>query len=124
MAILYKGIDHVQLAAPEGCEEKARGFFGDILGMSEIAKPENLARRGGVWFECGTQQLHIGIQKDFQPAKKAHPAFHVENLEHLRENLEHNNIEVKEDEPLKGAQRFYVNDPFGNRLEFLRWNTM
>lgn len=66
--------------------------------------------------------MHIGIQEDFTPAKKDHTAFHVENLEALRERLIHKGVEVKEDEPLEGAQRFYVNDPFGNRLEFLQWN--
>lgn len=89
--------------------------------MEEIPKPENLAKRGGVWFRCGTDQLHIGIQEDFIPAKKAHPAFHVENLEELRDQILNQGIEVKEDEPLEGAKRFYVDDPFGNRLEFLQW---
>ncbi|HEX7064359.1 MAG TPA: VOC family protein [Bacillales bacterium] len=122
MSYSFTGIDHVQLAAPHGCEEEARKFFGDILGMKEIPKPANLARRGGVWFKCGTHQLHIGVQEDFVPAKKAHPAFHVENLGALRERIMNKGIKVKDDESLEGANRFYVNDPFGNRLEFLHWN--
>lgn len=120
MLFLFTGIDHIQLAAPKGCESEARNFFNGILGMEEVAKPENLAKRGGVWFQCRAHQIHIGVQEDFIPAKKAHPAFHVENLEALRLHLINNGIEIKEDEPLEGAIRFYVDDPFGNRLEFLQ----
>ncbi|GGH87147.1 catechol 2,3-dioxygenase-like lactoylglutathione lyase family enzyme [Pullulanibacillus pueri] len=120
MTIHYKGIDHVQLAAPKGCEERARAFFGNLLGMTEIVKPAELAKRGGVWFQCGVQQLHIGVQEHFSPAEKAHPAFHVENIEALRQQLLTHGIQVKDDEALPGATRFYVNDPFGNRIEMLR----
>lgn len=87
MTFNFTGIDHVQLAAPAGCEEQARAFFGTLLGMTEVPKPPNLAARGGVWFQCGSQQLHIGVQADFSPAKKAHPAFAVENLSALRAHL-------------------------------------
>ncbi|HDR4695484.1 VOC family protein [Bacillus cereus] len=121
MKIKYIGIDHVQLAAPKGSESVARKFFIDILGMVEIKKPSNLAKRGGVWFQCGFHQLHIGIQEPFFPAEKAHPAFNVENLEPLKQQLSKNGIQIKEDEPLEGAIRFYINDPFGNRIEFLQW---
>lgn len=121
MSFSFDGIDHVQLAAPKGTEDKARHFFVDILGMIEITKPVNLATRGGVWFQVGKHQLHIGIQDDFFPAKKAHPAFNVNNLDSLRERLIEHGIRVKEDEPLEGAKRFYVDDPFGNRMEFLEW---
>lgn len=120
MKIIYNGIDHVLLAAPTGSEERAREFFGKILGMKEIPKPANLAKRGGVWFKCGDQEIHIGIQKDFIPAKKAHPAFSVENLQELRRELLHKGIKVTEDEPLEGAERFFVQDPFGNRIEFVK----
>ncbi|TCP68336.1 VOC family protein [Baia soyae] len=119
MAFQFQGFDHIQLSAPVDSEEKARAFFSDILGMNEIPKPDNLKKRGGVWFEVGTQQLHIGIQKDFSPAQKAHPAFQVKNLDGLREQLIQNDIDVIDDEPLEGANRFYVQDPFGNRIEFL-----
>ncbi|KMY21428.1 VOC family protein [Bacillus pumilus] len=115
----FVGIDHVQLAAPKGSEEKARLFFGGILGMEEIPKPSNLAKRGGVWFQCGHHQLHIGIQDHFQAAKKAHPAFLVKSLSELKKALLNHHISIREDEPLEGAIRFYVEDPFGNRIEFL-----
>ncbi|PRR90242.1 MULTISPECIES: VOC family protein [unclassified Bacillus (in: firmicutes)] len=115
----FLGIDHVQLAAPKGSEEKARLFFGEILGMREIPKPSHLVQRGGVWFQCGNQQLHIGIENQFHAAKKAHPAFQVKNLSNLKETLMQHHILIKEDQPLDGAIRFYVDDPFGNRIEFL-----
>ncbi len=121
MAFKFSGVDHVQLAAPEGCEAEARKFFGELLGWTEIPKPENLRKRGGVWFQCGTHQVHIGVQKDFVPAKKAHPAFHVENLDELLQYLVQKDVQVIDDEPLEGAKRFYLIDPFGNRLEFLEW---
>lgn len=123
MSFNFSGIDHVQLAAPEGCESEARSFFGDILGWLEIPKPENLIKRGGVWFQCGTHQVHIGVQKDFVPATKAHPAFHVQNIDALREYLLQKGIQVIDDNARsdEGVKRFYLNDPFGNRLEFLEW---
>ena len=123
MSYTFYGLDHVQLAAPVGCEEEARRFFNQILGWTEIPKPESLKKRGGVWFQCGTHQVHIGVQKDFNPATKAHPAFHVQNLEELRTFLHRNNMRVIDDEARsdEGVRRFYLNDPFGNRLEFLEW---
>jgi catechol 2,3-dioxygenase-like lactoylglutathione lyase family enzyme len=119
----YYGLDHVQLAAPEGCESEARNFFGSLLGWTEIPKPEALRKRGGVWFQCGTHQVHIGVQPNFVPAAKAHPAFHVQNLDRLREHLLHSNMRIIDDEARadEGVKRFYINDPFGNRLEFLEW---
>lgn len=123
MSYKYSGIDHVQLAAPEGCEEEARNFFTELLGWEELPKPENLRKRGGVWFQCGTHQVHIGVQKDFVPATKAHPAFHVKNIDALREYLIQKNVNVIDDDARsdEGVKRFYLNDPFGNRLEFLEW---
>jgi len=113
------GVDHVQLAAPPGSEQQARRFFSGILGMEELPKPPALRGRGGVWFRCGSHQLHIGIEKDFTPATKAHPAFAVKDLAALRHRLHAASIEIVEDEALLEAERFYVTDPFGNRLEFL-----
>jgi catechol 2,3-dioxygenase-like lactoylglutathione lyase family enzyme len=113
-------LDHLQLAMPRGREAEARAFYGDILGLKELTKPPNLAVRGGVWFALGTQQFHLGVEQDFHPAKKAHPAFLAEDLEDLRERLQSRGFVPYEDEPLAGYDRFYVADPFGNRLEFLR----
>jgi catechol 2,3-dioxygenase-like lactoylglutathione lyase family enzyme len=113
-------LDHLQLAMPRGREAEARAFYGDILGLKELTKPPNLAVRGGVWFMLGNQQLHLGVEQDFRPAKKAHPAFLTEDIEDLRGRLQNKGFAPYEDEPLAGYDRFYVADPFGNRLEFLR----
>jgi catechol 2,3-dioxygenase-like lactoylglutathione lyase family enzyme len=119
MTFVFEGIDHVQLAAPEGSEEAARRFFGELLGMPEIPKPEELKKRGGVWFQCGPQQIHIGIEKPFSPAKKAHPAFLVRDIDRLRNRLVEHGIDVREDTAIPEVKRFFVDDPFGNRLEFM-----
>jgi catechol 2,3-dioxygenase-like lactoylglutathione lyase family enzyme len=113
------GIDHVQLAAPAGCEEKARWFFCEVLGMRELPKPTELAKRGGCWFQCGSHQLHIGVESDFKPAKKAHPAFAVSGLDELKRRLSANGIRFEDDHTNAAVHRFYVNDPWGNRLEFV-----
>jgi len=119
MKYCITGIDHIQLAAPEGCEPAARHFYGSLLGLQEIEKPPALRARGGCWFQCGERQLHIGIEKDFRPAKKAHPAFGVENLDDLRQLFKSNGVPVLDDDSLPGSRRFYADDPWGNRLEFL-----
>lgn len=121
MPFHYEKIDHVQLAAPNGGEERAREFFVDILGFDEIEKPELLRQNGGVWFVAGAIQLHIGVEEKFVPAKKAHPAFRVANIEALKEHLSEMKVSFKVDDRLPGANRFYLDDPFGNRLEFLEW---
>jgi catechol 2,3-dioxygenase-like lactoylglutathione lyase family enzyme len=113
------GIDHVQLAMPRGREADARAFYGDVLGMEEIPKPANLAARGGVWFAAGDRQVHLGVEDDFRPARKAHPALRVEDHDALRSRLAEGGYAPYEDEPLPGYRRFYVADPFGNRLEFI-----
>ncbi len=112
-------IDHIQLAAPKGCEDAARRFYGAILGLREIEKPESLLTRGGCWFQCGAQQLHIGVEADFHPAKKAHPAFAVADLNKLRAALQEAAIAIKDDDAIPGTHRFFAEDPWGNRLEFL-----
>jgi catechol 2,3-dioxygenase-like lactoylglutathione lyase family enzyme len=112
------GIDHVQVAAPPGCEGAARAFYADLLGLEEVDKPAELAGRGGCWFRVGGQALHVGVEETFAPARKAHPGFVVDDLDGLRERLEAAGIEAREDAPLGGARRFHAADPFGNRLEF------
>lgn len=121
MSFQYESIDHIQLAAPKNSEAKARKFFVDLLGFQEIEKPELLKKNGGAWFIAGTIQLHIGVEADFIPAKKAHPAFHVKNIGKLKEYLDKKNVSYTDDNRLPGANRFYLEDPFGNRLEFLEW---
>ena len=119
---MIAGIDHVQLAAPPGCEEAARGFFGSLLGLPEIEKPEPLARRGGVWFRVGEQQLHVGVEPEFAPASKAHPALRVTSLAALHalaDRLAAAGAKVEWDAALPGVGRFYTADPWGNRLELL-----
>jgi catechol 2,3-dioxygenase-like lactoylglutathione lyase family enzyme len=112
-------IDHVQLAMPPGEEEKARLFYGNILGLPEVPKPPNLARRGGVWFQQGKVKVHLGVEQEFRPARKAHPAFLVEELHIFVERCQQAGYPVTRDEPLVGYQRVYVTDPFGNRIELL-----
>lgn len=112
-------IDHIQIAAPEGCEGAARDFYGSLLGMEEIEKPPVLRARGGCWFQCGAQQLHIGVERNFRPARKAHPAFAVRHLDALRRALSDRGVAVIDDDNLPGARRFYAEDPWGNRLEFV-----
>lgn len=122
MDFKFKAIDHIQLAAPRNSEEQARKFYGEILGYVEIEKPEELKKRGGVWFQYGICQIHIGIEEPFKPAKKAHPAFEVECLDALMMHLSTNGVDYTEDSNLPGAKRIYIHDPFGNRIELLEWN--
>jgi catechol 2,3-dioxygenase-like lactoylglutathione lyase family enzyme len=112
-------LDHIQIAAPEGCEAAARQFYGEVLGMKELEKPAVLRARGGCWFQCGGQQLHIGVERDFRPAKKAHPAFAVDDLDGLRDFLHKRGATVIDDEAPLDSRRFYAEDPWGNRLEFI-----
>ena len=119
MSHAFVSLDHVQVAAPKGCEEEARRFYGEICGMQEILKPEPLRSRGGAWFQCGSQQIHIGVEADFAPAKKAHPAFVVHRLPALRERFLAHGIPVLDDTQLSNVLRFFVSDPWGNRLEFM-----
>ena len=116
--MLVTDIDHVQIAAPKECEEQARSFFGGLLGLDEIEKPEPLRFRGGCWFRVGSRQLHIGVEERFQPAAKAHPAFAVRDIESLFARLQTAGIECSWDGTLGGVRRFYARDPWGNRLEF------
>lgn len=114
-----KSIDHVQLAMPSGREAEARHFYAGILGIPEIPKPPNLAKRGGCWFERDDLKVHLGVETDFRPARKAHPAFIVEGLSALEAVLVREGLPVRHDEPLEGYHRIFVDDPFGNRLELM-----
>jgi catechol 2,3-dioxygenase-like lactoylglutathione lyase family enzyme len=116
------GIDHVQVAAPAGCEQAARAFYGAALGMPELVKPDALAARGGCWFACGDRQLHVGVAAPFAPATKAHPALRVRGpaaLAALLERLESAGFPTRRDADLPGLVRAFVDDPFGNRVELV-----
>ena len=115
-------IDHVQLAMPAGGEALARTFYGGVLGIQEIPKPAHLAKRGGCWFEREDLKIHLGVEADFRPARKAHVALLVADLHALQEKLRASGYALKEDEPLEGYHRIYVDDPFGNRIELLEPN--
>ncbi|GGY72163.1 glyoxalase [Streptomyces olivaceoviridis] len=112
-------VDHVQLAAPSGAEDMLRSYYADVLGMTEVPKPPALAARGGCWFEAGSVRLHLGIQRDFRPARKAHPGLRVRDIEAYAARLTAKGAEVTWDDDLPGHRRFYSQDPVGNRLEFL-----
>lgn len=111
------GIDHVQLAGPAGCEAAARHFYGGLLGLPEVPKPENLRASGGAWFAAGAQELHIGIEEPFAPARKAHPSLVTDDVEALAAALADAGFPIRWDERIPDVPRFYAEDPFGNRLE-------
>lgn len=113
-------LDHVQIAAPDGCEEEARRFYGELLGLREVPKPEKLAARGGIWFQIGAQQLHIGVEDDFRAARKAHPAFAVNDINALAQRLKEAGVAITWDDAIPDLRRFYIGDPWGNRLELLQ----
>ena len=118
----FEGIDHAQVAAPPGSEGEGRRFFGGLLGLSELPKPAALAKGGGLWFRCGAQQIHIGIEPDFRPAKKAHLALRLRDeaaLRTLRERLDAAGVPTRDDREIEGVARFFADDPWGNRLEFV-----
>lgn len=121
--MLVTDFDHVQIAAPRGCEADARRFFGDLLGLEEIDKPAHLASRGGCWFRVGARQLHIGVEAEFHPALKAHPAFTVADLDVLYSRLTAAGVTCYRDGFRPGVKKFYANDPWGNRLEFTESRT-
>ena len=112
------GIDHVQLAMPAGREAEARDFYSRLLEIPEKAKPAELAKRGGAWFENGAVRIHLGVEADFRPARKAHPALLVRDLGGLVERLRQAGVQVVDD-ALAGYHRVFVSDPFGNRLELM-----
>ncbi|MEV6259960.1 glyoxalase [Streptomyces sp. NPDC051784] len=113
------GLHHVQLAIPPGAEDLCRVFWGDVLGMEEIEKPPVLAARGGCWFRGGGLEVHLGVEEDFHPSRKAHPGILVTSLDALARRLEDHGIPVTWDGEFPGHARIYASDELGNRLEFL-----
>lgn len=122
MKINFQRLDHVQLCIPPEAEQRAREFYGGLLGLSEIEKPEPLRARGGLWFEIAGIQLHIGVERD-QGKSKRHPAFEVENVEGVRAYLERNGVRTRDEIPLTGVKRFSLFDPFDNRIELIERTT-
>lgn len=114
-----ESLDHAQLAMPAGGEAAAAAFYEALLGLPQVAKPPHLARRGGCWFESDTVKLHLGVDPDFTPARKAHPALVVSDLRALVTLLVERGVPVDDDAPLEGYDRIYVEDPFGNRIELM-----
>ncbi len=113
------GVDHVQLAMPAGGEQQARAFYRDVLGVPEIPKPQNLAARGGCWFESASVKLHLGVDKSFRAATKAHPGLVVSGLAVIIEHCRRLGLEVNETPPFGDYTRVFVHDPFGNRIELM-----
>jgi len=107
---------------PRGGEDEARSFYVDVFGFTEVPKPENLAKRGGAWFRSGAAEVHLGVEDDFRPARKAHPALLVEDLAVMVKRCVEAGHAVQSGEPLPGYDRVYVADPFGNRVELLQRN--
>jgi catechol 2,3-dioxygenase-like lactoylglutathione lyase family enzyme len=112
-------LDHVQLAMPAGEEARARAYFVDLLGMTERTKPASGVGAGGCWFHAGPVELHLGIDPDFSPARKAHPAFEVDDLAELTRRLTGAGFEVRPGGKLEGRERVFADDPFGNRIEWI-----
>ena len=114
------GLHHVQLAIAEGSEDACRAFYVDILGLAEVRKPSVLAARGGLWVRADRLEIHLGVEQDFQPARKAHPGILVGDLDALAARLETHGVEVTWDDNFPGHRRFYAFDNLGNRLKFLQ----
>jgi catechol 2,3-dioxygenase-like lactoylglutathione lyase family enzyme len=114
------GIDHVQLAMPAGQEEQARTFYRDVLGLPETRKPADMAGRGGCWFESNLVKIHLGVDKDFRAATKAHPGLLVSDLQAIVERCRGRGLEIFPAPAIEGYERIFVKDPFGNRIELLQ----
>lgn len=112
-------LHHVQLAIPPGAEDLCRRFYGNLLGMEEIPKPPGLAARGGLWMRSGGVEIHLGVEENFRPARKAHPAILVTDLDDLALTLARAGHEPLWDDAIPAVRRFYIEDPLGNRLEFM-----
>jgi catechol 2,3-dioxygenase-like lactoylglutathione lyase family enzyme len=111
-------LHHVQVSGPAGCEDAMRSFYGGVLGMTELEKPERLRRRGGAWFRSGSLEIHVGIEEGFRPARKAHPGIAVDDVDALAERVAASGAPVEWDDAIPGVRRFHTSDPMGNRLEF------
>lgn len=118
-AFTFARLHHVQLSIPAGGEDASRAFWADLLGMRELPKPPVLAERGGCWFGGGGVEVHVGVEADFAPARKAHPALLVTGIKDLAARLEEHGVPFTWDDTVPGLTRFHANDPFGNRLEFV-----
>jgi catechol 2,3-dioxygenase-like lactoylglutathione lyase family enzyme len=118
MKITFKRLDHVQVCIPRGAETEAREFYGGLLGLEEIEKPEAIRKNGGMWYSVAGAQLHVGVEDVVAPSKR-HPAFEVENVEGVRAFLERNGVRTKDETAIPGMRRFSFIDPFGNRIELL-----
>jgi catechol 2,3-dioxygenase-like lactoylglutathione lyase family enzyme len=118
MKINFRRLDHVQVCIPRGAEPEAREFYGGLLGLEEVEKPEAVRRNGGMWYNVADVQLHVGVEEAVAPSKR-HPAFEVEDVEGARAFLEQNNVRTKDEAPIPGMRRFSFIDPFGNRIELL-----
>ena len=118
MKIRFKRLDHVQVCIPRGAEAQAREFYGGLLGLEEIAKPEAIRKNGGMWYNAADVQLHVGVEDSVAPSKR-HPAFEVENVSAVRAFLEQSGVRTKDEEAIPGMRRFSFFDPFGNRIELL-----
>jgi len=118
--VMLRAIDHVQIAIPPGGEETARPFYRDLLGLTEVAKPEPLASRGGCWFEAGAIKVHLGVEQDFRANTKAHVAFLVDDVDGITARAIEAGYTIKPDDELGDVERVFIYDPFGNRLEFLK----
>ena len=119
MQVIVRNIDHVQLAMPPGEEERARTFYTGVLGLTEVPKPAELAKRGGAWFESGAVKIHLGVETDFRAARKAHPALIVEGMAEIIARCTRLGYAVKPDVAVDGYRRIHVDDPFGNRIELM-----
>jgi catechol 2,3-dioxygenase-like lactoylglutathione lyase family enzyme len=119
VAAPFESIDHVQPAMPAGEEDRARAFYVGLLGMAELRKPPELAKRGGCWFGSGSVQLHLGVETDFRPAKKAHPALRCADYDALVARLRAAGVKVTDDASIPGVRRCHIADSFGNRIELI-----
>ena len=115
----FIAIDHVQLAMPAGEEERARAFYGGLLAMKETPKPAELGQRGGCWFESGRVQIHLGVEADFRPARRAHPALHCSDYDAMTRRLRAAKLSIDEVDDIPGVKRCHIYDPFGNRIELV-----